>query len=186
VPPSTWSATPPASDGNPLYVSTTIAEITGTSGTDSTLTWTSPAELVSDGADGAAGADAPGVVLLPFFILSESIGTLPQNADIQFNTDGSLTISGDSGRTWYSAAPSTGIGSSYDVRCSSVVSGTWDTQAAAVGTWIQISSNRLWRMSRTVMEGAGSDQISATFQIRPTGGPAILDECDSSTEAADA
>ena len=57
TPPTDWSNTPPASDGNALYVCTAIAEVSGTTGIDSTLTWTAPAELTSDGADGAAGDD---------------------------------------------------------------------------------------------------------------------------------
>ena len=56
TPPSGWSDTPPASDGNALYVSTAIAEVNGTTGVDSTLTWSTPAELVNDGADGAPGS----------------------------------------------------------------------------------------------------------------------------------
>ena len=52
--PITWYATPPDSDGNPLYISTSIAEVAGTTGIDSTLTWTTPAKLVSDGAAGTS------------------------------------------------------------------------------------------------------------------------------------
>ena len=52
TPPAGWSASPPAADGNPLYVSTGIFEA-AIGGTDSTVTWTATAELVSDGADGS-------------------------------------------------------------------------------------------------------------------------------------
>ncbi len=46
--PSGWSATFP-SGTDPVYISTTIASVSGTSGTDSSLTWTSPVKMVEDG-----------------------------------------------------------------------------------------------------------------------------------------
>ena len=55
--PSGWSAEPPATNGNPLYQSRTVASISGTTGTDSSLTWSTPVKLVEDGADGADGDD---------------------------------------------------------------------------------------------------------------------------------
>lgn len=61
TPPSTgggsadnWSITVPAG-ADPLYVCAGTFEINGTTGTDSTVTWSTPAVLASDGADGAQG-----------------------------------------------------------------------------------------------------------------------------------
>jgi hypothetical protein len=51
-----WSITVPAGS-NPLYVSTGLFEIVGTSGTDNTVDWTAPAILASDGAPGTNGDD---------------------------------------------------------------------------------------------------------------------------------
>lgn len=48
TPPTGWSATFPAGS-NPVYVSSTIASISGTTGTDSSLTWSSPVKMVEDG-----------------------------------------------------------------------------------------------------------------------------------------
>jgi Putative phage tail protein len=60
TPPTDWSATVPAGSA-PLYVSRAVASISGTSGTDSTLTWTAPVILAQDGAQGSTGATgAPG------------------------------------------------------------------------------------------------------------------------------
>lgn len=56
TPPTGWSAAPTAGS-NPLYVSTGSFSVVGSSGTDSTVTWTSPDLLVQDGADGATGSD---------------------------------------------------------------------------------------------------------------------------------
>ena len=55
--PTGWSTTFPASDGNPLYQSTTIATISGATGTDNSLTWSTPSVLVQDGTDGTDGND---------------------------------------------------------------------------------------------------------------------------------
>ena len=61
TPPSGWSINPPATNGNPLYVSQASFSIQGISGVDSSATWTSPQVLVVDGEDGADGTDgAPG------------------------------------------------------------------------------------------------------------------------------
>lgn len=56
TPPTGWSSTPPVGT-DPLYVSTGSFEIYGGTGTDTTVTWTSPDVLVQDGAAGADGAD---------------------------------------------------------------------------------------------------------------------------------
>jgi hypothetical protein len=48
TPPTGWSATFPAGS-NPVYISSTIASISGTTGTDSSLTWSSPVKMVEDG-----------------------------------------------------------------------------------------------------------------------------------------
>lgn len=46
--PSGWSSTFP-SGSDPVYISTAIASISGTAGTDSSLTWSSPVKMVEDG-----------------------------------------------------------------------------------------------------------------------------------------
>ena len=53
--PVQWFATPPASDGYPLYVSMGVFSA-ATGGTDNTTTWSTPALLVQDGAKGETGA----------------------------------------------------------------------------------------------------------------------------------
>lgn len=49
TPPSGWTSEIP-SGYDPVYASRTVASITGTSGTDATLTWSSPVRAISDGA----------------------------------------------------------------------------------------------------------------------------------------
>lgn len=58
TPPASWSATPPASNGNPLYVSMGVFSA-ATGGTDTTTTWSTPAILVQDGATGPTGPTGP-------------------------------------------------------------------------------------------------------------------------------
>lgn len=54
TPPSTWSATVP-SGTDPVYISRSIASISGTTGTDSTLTWSSPTISFQNGDTGSTG-----------------------------------------------------------------------------------------------------------------------------------
>ena len=49
-----WSASIPAGT-NPVYICTAIATITGSTGTDSSLTWSQPVKMVENGADGTNG-----------------------------------------------------------------------------------------------------------------------------------
>ena len=51
TPPSGWSDTIPAVDGNPLWVTQGTFEVLGVSGVDTTVVWTSASQLVSDGVD---------------------------------------------------------------------------------------------------------------------------------------
>jgi len=57
--PSGWSASVP-SGTDPIYVSTTTAQITGNTGTDSSLTWTSPILFVQNGTNGQSITGAAG------------------------------------------------------------------------------------------------------------------------------
>lgn len=134
-----------------------------------------------------AASGAPGLVSLPVQFKSEAIGTLPQTASIVFKSTGVVELDGFTDLNWWNNAPVTDVGDGYQVRCSALLSGTFDTQEAAVGTWVTIDGDRTWTMTRTVMEGSGSDAVSATFQIRPLNEDStILAEGTASIEAADA
>ncbi len=54
TPPSGWGVGVP-SGSDPLYVSTTLASVQGTTATDSSLTWTNPQIMAKDGEDGSPG-----------------------------------------------------------------------------------------------------------------------------------
>ena len=182
--PSGWSTTVPASGFGRVWVSTALASVLGTTGIDNTLTWSSPVVLAEDGDDGDSGtAD---LVSLPSRIDTVSIGALPQTATIVFNTDGTITVSGSDNLKWNTGSPNASLGANYEVRCSELLDQSWDINAASVGTWIDISSNRTWSIIRTVMEGSGQDVVTAIFQIRASGTTTILDSCTVHGDAADA
>lgn len=175
TPPSTWSATPPASDGNPLYVSTTIAEVNGTTGTDSTLTWTAPAELVSDGADGATGVQG---------------GTGPAGSDGSDGSDGnSVHVSTIYRRS--ASAPSTPTGGSFNFTTNTLTAPTnWyaappsgsDPLYASVGTW-SISGVTGTDTSTTWSSPAQQDPGAPAASAVQAYGRIITDIADSPTNA---
>lgn len=110
---------------------------------------------------------------------------------IAFQLDGSIDDIGPglSDRTqvqlgeWWSGEPSAGIGNNYDIRCASLVSGTWTFQAESVGTYIQISQERRWRVDVLAMDNPDNKQCTGLFEIRPTGGGAVLDSANHSGDA---
>lgn len=95
TPPTGWSVSPTAGT-DPLYTSTALANIQGTTGTDTTLNWSTPVVFTRDGidgvdgdpgADGAPGADgrryATGVV---FYQLAANPGGPPTATSFDFST----------------------------------------------------------------------------------------------------
>ena len=112
-------------------------------------------------------------------------------AGFTFNLDGSIDDQGpgnldlsqvDPG-TWWSDEPDAIIGNSYDVRCASLVSGTWSVQAATVGTWIQMSANRNWRSRVIGMSSPDIRSCNGIFEVRATGVGVALDSAQYNTFA---
>jgi hypothetical protein len=60
--PASWSSAIPAGT-NPVYTSRAVASVQGTTGTDSTLTWSSPVLSIQNGTDGATGPTGPSGVV---------------------------------------------------------------------------------------------------------------------------
>ena len=92
TPPSTgggsadnWSVTVPAGS-DPLYVCNGTFEINGVTGIDSTVTWSAPVILASDGADGSAGGDGNSVhVGTVFRRFPTTVPATPTADDGQYN-----------------------------------------------------------------------------------------------------
>jgi len=125
-----------------------------------------------------------GELVNPGDLDASSIGSLPRIADIQFNSNGTITVTGQSGKRWFSKTIA-GIGSGYDVRCASISGGAWDSTPAGTGTWIDMSTDRRWRITRTTMEGSGADSVACVFELRTSGGGAAEQSCDATAYAGD-
>jgi len=100
TPPSTaggsdddWFASPPAADGNPLYVIQATAEIFGSTGVDQTLDWNAPQVLLTDGSD---GGDGNSIFVASVFLRKATAPTKPVDDDGQYNfTTNTLTPPGN-------------------------------------------------------------------------------------------
>jgi len=106
------------------------------------------------------------------------------HAGITFHPDGQVYDLGTGimeralfvGGEWYPLEPVTNIGAFYDVRWESLFSGVaFDFQAASVGTWIDISAERIWRNTRASMSSPGTTTTSGYFEVRTTGVGTYID-----------
>ena len=95
---------------------------------------------------------------------------------IRFNADGTLDFNNNG--SYVQLAPTTDwiipnidADSTYDVRLASYTTGTFATEAASAGTWIDLGSNQEW--SRLVALNQ-NNIVTCVFEIRKDGG-AVLD-----------
>jgi len=102
--PSGWSTTVPAGS-NPLYISTTVASVQGTTATDSSLTWSTPVILSqngADGVDGAAGSNGSAVAFVSIYQRASSAPSAPSSGGSYNFTNNTLTAPNN----WYTSVPS--------------------------------------------------------------------------------
>jgi len=141
VPPSTgggsaddWSATVPAGSDD-LYVVSGAFEINGVTGTDSTVSWSTPVILASDGAAGSTGASGDSVFVGNVFLRKGSAPTKPIDDDGQYNfTTNVLTapsIGGGSADDWSTTVPA-GSDPLYIVSGSFEINGVTGTDTTVV------------------------------------------------------
>lgn len=103
--------------------------------------------------------------------------TGPISCGVSFERDGTVdeiaTTTGTTLRgSWWSGAVDTDIGDRYEVRALSAgASGAWTVAAAADDTWIALSADRLWSVTRA---GVGISTVTRTFEIRRIGTTAPL------------
>jgi len=84
----TWNATFPTAnsgDTTPVYISTAIATVVGSAGTDSTLTWSAPIKMVENGATGTS-ANETGEGIVYYTQASSSNPGTPSASDFNFTT----------------------------------------------------------------------------------------------------
>ena len=121
--PSGWSSSVPAGT-DPIYVSTTQAQISGATGTDSSLTWTSPILFVQNG---DAGTDGKSTFTAPIFKRATSAPSAPTGGTFNFGTNVLTAPSG-----WSITIPS-GTDPIYEATFQFSISG--DTGTVTAGTW---------------------------------------------------
>lgn len=105
---------------------------------------------------------------------------------VRYNNNGSIDELGPTladenkihNNEWWSKEPQANIGASYQVRCQSLTSGSWSTQAAAVGTWVDISTEPVWVVSVVGMASPDAKEVEAVFQIRRKSDNQIMDTFD--------
>lgn len=128
TPPTNWSNEPPASDGNPLYVSQATASVQGTTGTDSSLTWSTVALVVQDGATGASGTDGKSTFTGVVYQRAASPPSAPTGGTFNFGTNVLTPPSG-----WAIDIPNSDGNPCY--ACSYTFSIVGDTGTDTAGTW---------------------------------------------------
>jgi hypothetical protein len=162
--PSGWSSGIPAGT-DPVYTSRAVASIQGTTGTDSTLTWSAPVLSIQNGAPGAPGA--PGTDGSSSRICFARVPSNPSPVSGTIVTSGSSSFptSGQSSSTWGFAAtwvatdpnPSStdSLYQSDGIYNPSTFQTTWGTP--------YISSLKVGQLS-AVSTNTGSLTVTGTFQ----------------------
>jgi len=132
---------------------------------------------ISEYYSAASGVPASGAISLSHFH-GKSAGsvtlpsTLQQDADsdaayalagFTFTSDGKVILTSTSANThnWWSGAPSTGIGSSYQIK-TTVTEGTTAGAATSHDTWHSLSADRWWYVAAV----SGTKTCTMTVSIR--------------------
>ncbi len=108
----------------------------------------------------------------------EDIRTNPDNPDSRWSTmlngdieeyesDGGSVVIGD----WLLS----GVNSDYEIRATEVSQSGTATRTGTLNTWLVMSSDRTWRITKT--SGSGTADWIIDMEIRPAGGGANLDTC---------
>ena len=103
-----WFITVPAGT-DPLYVSAGSFEVPGPTGTDTTVDWSAPVILASDGAAGSAGAEGNSVFVGAVYLRKATAPTEPVDDDGQYNFATNVltppSTGGGSADNWFVAVP---------------------------------------------------------------------------------
>jgi len=162
TPPTGWSASVP-SGTDPIYVVSSGASVTGTSGTDSSLDWTTPIILAQDGVDGVDGATGPA---------GADGADGPTGPAGTNGTDGDDGKQVASGQVYYqlssASAPSTPSATSYTF-ATGAFSGLTTNWSTSPPTFEAGNSNKYWFSTFTVQEttaggGTGTPSFTASSQ----------------------
>jgi len=138
----------------------------------------------------ASGAHNNGIVSVTNITESETNNPEVPFCGARFNRDGSIDLvegliptqvytqihAGE----WWTNETDADIGDQYQVRCQSVTTGSpdtvWSQQAAAVGTYVTLSSAREWHVHAIVQKNPNTKSITvSSFQIRHAISLVVLD-----------
>lgn len=136
---------------------------------------------------------ALGVAALSNQASSHFIDTQLVQAGITFHPDGQCYDLGDAlgdraifvAGEWYPFEPVTNVGRFYEVRCESIFAGTaWDVQPASVGTWVDITSERIWRNTVIIMNAPDISTTTGSFEVGTLGESTAIDTALYTAEAS--
>ena len=137
TPPTGWSTSVP-SGTDPVYSSHAIASVSGSTGTDSSLTWSSP-EIISkngdDGSDGSNGTDGTSVYTTSVFRRQSTSPSTPlaNTGSFNFTTNVLTAPTGNpSSETWSTSVPA---GTDPLYACEATFSISGDTGTDSTVTW---------------------------------------------------
>ena len=103
--PTNWSTSVPAGS-EPVFSSSAIASIIGTTGTDSSITWSSPVMLVANGSDGVNGTDGTDGIQGRYTVqLFKRDTTEPDTPTDVVWTEATDSLSGDNAEGWSLSIP---------------------------------------------------------------------------------
>lgn len=93
----------------------------------------------------------------------------PNTAQIDFNSDGTITGLTSGIDKWFALAPSVGAGANYEIYAERTA-GTLPT--GTMDTWLALSSNQSWSLTQS---GTGEKRSTILVKIRTTGGALVAE-----------
>ena len=102
-----------------------------------------------------------------------NVSPTDSTASVQFNTNGTTTVSQSTGGVTVAGAdwvrPASLGGGSWEIKAD-IVSGSAGAGSSATGSWLALSSARLWNAIRTLDAPLGTTECVLDISIRRVGG----------------
>lgn len=91
-------------------------------------------------------------------------------ASVRYVSNGNITVTDGTNRTWHSTATNSGIGSDYQIRA--ILSSGTTPSGPTLGSWHSLSTSRTWSLTRTTV---GTSTCTLTITIRTASGSITVD-----------
>lgn len=175
TPPTSWTEALPATGANPLYSSTATWSINGTTGTDSSTTWSAPVKI--DEGELSIGD-------LEFFVSVDISFTPNQHAFFQVNLNGNFETKQGVG-SYSTDFVWRGNGNSADYEVMVTIPNADDNPftGPTLGIWHLCSASREWHWRNTVTDG--NSIANPTVSFRQASNNVQLGSTDGYVEASD-